>query len=184
MHQQAWKNYADVNLRPLRLSIRDKINGVIGHEGFLIGLLFDDKVRWFDAFIFVGMPEKVICFEIQDSDIIDEKVVHRELAGAVCIPKKVRLALPQVFGGRPVCLFDILYESTDKVPHSFVYCERSSVIVGDTNWHCVFSDTFILHRAIDYYDNNLFTRRTAPKGKQNLHRLEKTLFRHYFLKMH
>ena len=130
---------------------------------------FNAGSRWFSAFIFVQKPEKFLCYEINPIDI-ETRAFNDALIGAVSVPKKIKLSLPDVFGGRCISLYEIPYARTAEIPNAFIYCERGSVIVADRNWHCEYNDSIAIRRYVDYL--------TVGGHKKKLH-LQETLLRAY-----
>lgn len=161
-HKGQFRKFMTDDLHPFRASLAGVINDEKMGNGLFIGLRQRGQIwRWFDAYIQVKKPEKLLRYEVSADNII-WRSAEDELCGSFPVPEKVKLELPDVFDGREISLFSLLHSQGRSPPDIFVYIEKLCVSVEEGRWVLNLSNECITHRAIDYFDPN---RKGTNKGK-------------------
>ena len=138
-------------LYPLRASMREYLDEEKLKHGVVIGLRYGSSMwRWFDVYIRVKSPAKMLCYEIDESNVTTWSDVTDPLSGEFRTPVCLKLAIPDLFGGRSVSLYSILQESSNDSPSLMLYLAKEQIQITDGAWHCLFSNEFVLHRSVDY----------------------------------
>ena len=164
-HTNLVRDFTIITLAPLQSSMKLMDTEERIRLGLAVGLRCGaSNWRWFDIFAHAKSPQKLLCFEVQSCDVLEWANFEEALQGNVFYPAKIKLVIPELFGGRLLSLFHILQATCTDCPDLFLYLEKVSVQIEDGVWVVRLSEYVTLHRAVDFFE----TKKPAPKAKASM----------------